>query len=280
MKHVSHLFTLLFILLLAACEKEYPRLPYEEPRLNEQDRQAIEAYYHAMKCAEWAPPYHWDLNDMDTWGTISVALDKEANELRVVAIIVPNVRMVPDGYSIPPELGKLSCLQLFALRGDERAKGEIPKELFDCPLRKIEITGKGFTGTIPHEISKVKETLNFFKIADTSISGDIPEEITELKNLHCQPVLYDNEFTGKVPLFLRDCFFSVNLRGNKFTEMDWRFFTEDIGRIPIVRDNHLSGEIPEEVLTTERFESGWLELYYQAEGYGYDEKYFEPFLDK
>ena len=280
MKHVSYLFTLLFMLLLAACEKEYPRLPYEEPRLNEQDREAIEAYYHAMKCAEWAPPYHWDLNDMDTWGSIEVALDKENNEWRVVGIRVMDVSMIPDGYSIPPELGKLSCLQTFTICGDERAKGGIPKELFDCPLRYLYITGKGFIGTIPHEIGRVKETLVSLDIVGTSISGEIPEEIAELQKLGRAACLHYNEFTGKVPLFLRDCPWGAYLQANKFTEMDWRFFTEDIGRIPNVRDNHLSGEIPEDVLATKRFEDGWLVLYYQAEGYGYDEKYFEPFLNK
>lgn len=270
---MKKLFYLLLLGLLVGCSNDdEPVVPSgpARPPINKQDSLAIVAYYHAMKCAEWKEPFHWDITDYETWGTIVGTLDKEKNEYRVTEIYVSDPSYLPAGYSLPPELGTLSCLKSVIIWGDERAAGEIPKEIFNCPLRYLCIIGKGFSGTIPKEIGKVSETLEWLEISNTSIGGEIPDEIGSLHKLDAQLLLVDNNFSGKVPLCFRDLKVVTNLLSNNFTEMDWRYFTEDIGYVPHLPNNRLSGKIPSEVLETERWERYKHELGPQQQGYGFD----------
>lgn len=269
---MKRIFYLLLLGVLWGCSNDDTPVPSgpARPAMNKQDSLAIVAYYHSMKCAEWKEPYHWDIKDYTTWGGIEGALDVEKNEYRVIRVIVPIPQLLPDGYSLPPELGNLTMLRVLRVFGDERASGGIPKEIFNCPLEELQIVGKGFTGTIPKEIGKVKETLQWLKIAGTSIGGEIPEEITALQKVEGMVMLDDNNFEGKVPLFLRELPCPTLLSYNYFTEMDWRYFTEDIGHIPFLEFNCLSGEIPDEVLATERWKDYYLHINVQKKGYGYD----------
>lgn len=57
--------------------------------------------------------------------------------------------------------------------------------------------------------------------------------------------------------------------------MDWRYFTEDVGYVPMLRQNCLSGDIPKEVLETERFKKFRWNLIDQQGNFGYDDKYFK-----
>lgn len=270
---MKKLFYLLLLGLLVGCSNDdEPVVPSgpARPPINKQDSLAIVAYYHAMKCAEWKEPFHWDITDYETWGTIVGTLDKEKNEYRVTEIYVSDPSYLPAGYSLPPELGTLSYLESVIIFGDERAVGGIPKEVFNCPLRYLCIIGKGFSGTIPKEIGKVSETLEWLEISNTSIGGEIPDEIGSLHKLDAQLLLVDNNFSGKVPLCFRDLKVVTNLLSNNFTEMDWRYFTEDIGYVPHLPNNRLSGKIPSEVLETERWERYKHELGPQQQGYGFD----------
>lgn len=273
-----------FLLLMIACgddSNEETPVPEESkrPTMNVQDSLAMVAFYHSMKCAEWKEPYHWDLADYTTWGGIEGELDKTNNEYRITGINLNNISLLPDGYSLPAELGNLSKLRSVIIYGDQRASGGIPPELFNCPLEVLLIYGGygghgGFSGTIPKEIGKVANTLTYLCIANTSIGGELPEEIGDLQNLETCAILSGNNFVGKVPLFFRYLKNGVNLSFNFFSEMDWRYFTEDIGLVPQLTDNHLRGEVPEEVLTTQRWKENWTSVYNQAKGYGYDNKYF------
>ena len=283
MKRLLYLFSV--CLLLVACSKD--DVPGDEgsarPRMNVQDSLAIVAFYHSMKCGEWKEPYHWDLKDYTTWGGITVTFDPEMNELRVTEIQTPFAEdYLPDGYSLPAELGNLSWLRYLVVFGDSRAQGGIPPEIFNCPLEYLHIEGKangeirkGFYGTIPKEIGKVAETLKWLIIQNTNIGGEIPEEIGALHKLSGGSNLSANEFRGKVPLCFRELPTGIWLTDNYFTEMDWRYFTEDIGYVPELGGNCLSGEIPEEVFATERWKKYRRRIESQRSGYGYDAKYFE-----
>lgn len=274
---MKKLYYFLLLAMLCGCSNDdSPIEPPGPPRpaMNVQDSLAIVAYYHSMKCAEWKEPYCWDLTDIHTWGSIEIALDAEKNEYRVTGIWVGDPVYLPYGYQIPPELGNLPYLESVVIFGDERASGGIPKELFNCPLKPLYILGKGFTGTIPKEIGNVGNTLEWLKISGTSIGGTIPDEIAELQHLQGPLLLYNNKFSGKVPLCLRKMSVVSSLESNYFTEMDWRYFTEDIGYVPDLYKNCLSGEIPQEVLETERWKDFGSKLTGQKEGYGYDEEYF------
>ena len=272
-------------LLFFACNNNDEPAGPAEPLMNKQDSLAIVAFYHSMKCAEWKGGFHWDLKDTDTWGGLTVEYDAEKNEYRVVKIEVPVAEeYLPEGYSLPAELGDLTALRELYVWGDHRMAGGIPPEIFNCPLEVLWLVGrygksdpypKGFNGTIPKEIGKVGKTLKWLCISNTNIGGDIPEEITALQNLEGYADLSSNEFTGKVPLCLRELPHGAYLGFNNYTEMDWRYFTEDIGVIPEMWMNCLSGTIPDEVLNTQRWEDYNLKIYNQRDGYGYDRKYFE-----
>lgn len=261
MKNILYLFSLL--LLCIACSDSDGEMPVgpARPTMNVRDSLAMVAFYHSMKCAEWKGGFHWDLKDYETWGGVTAVLDKEKNEYHITEIEVPMAETyLPDGYRLPAELGKLSELRSLIVWGDGRAVGGIPPELFNCPLEVLYIVGKangetrkGFVGIIPKEIGKVTGTLKHLTIANTNIGGEIPEEIGALQQLETSIYLYGNEFNGKVPLYFRYLSVGICLWDNKFTEMDWRYFTEDIGYVPELKDNCLTGTVPEEVLSTERW---------------------------
>lgn len=273
---------MLSALVLTACsdnqKEESPTA--SRPRINVQDSLAIVAFYHSMKCAEWKGDFHWDLKDYETWGGIKGSLDVEKNEYRITKIEVPQAsKFLPGGYSLPPELGNLTELRELIVYGDKRASGGIPPEIFNCPLTVLYIVDcetphGGFTGTIPKEIGKVANTLKYLTISNTSIGGEIPEEIGTLVNLESRACLDGNRFEGKVPIYFQNLPYGATLAYNFFEEMDWRYFTEDKGYVPELIYNHLHGEIPDEVLSTERWKHTWAALYNQEGGYGYDAKYF------
>lgn len=251
------------------------------PTMNKQDSLAMVAFYHSMKCAEWTGGFRWNLNDISTWGGVTFTLDEVKNEWRVSKIETPYASLyIPASYSLPPELGNLTKLEELRVWGDSKAVGGIPPEIFNCPL-KVLIIGDcnsphgGFNGTLPKEIGKVAGTLENLMIVNTSIGGDIPEEVGTLSKLKYAATLRGNNFTGKVPIFLRDLPHGATVRNNYFTEMDWRYYTEDIGEIPDVTRNHLHGDIPSDVLQTERWKIYNQRVKNQADGYGYNEKYFK-----
>lgn len=201
-------------LLISACHKDNVTEPETDPRptMNKQDSLAMVAFYHSIRCTEWKGGFHWDLKDYSTWGGVVAELDKEKNEYRITEIKVPNVTTyLPDSYILPPKLGNLTKLRSLIVFGNRNACRGIPQELFNCPLEPLLIAGddryeyaKGFSGTIPKEIGKVANTLKYLKICFTDIGGDIPEEIAKLQKLEFSLYLYADEFTGKVPLFLRE----------------------------------------------------------------------------
>lgn len=124
---------MLLALVLTACSNSQTEEEPTEtrPSMNVQDSLAMVAFYHSMKCAEWKGEFHWDLKDYETWGGVFGVLDKEKNEYRITEIHVPDASdFLPDGYSLPAELGNLTELHTLIVYGDNRAVGSIPPELF------------------------------------------------------------------------------------------------------------------------------------------------------
>ena len=273
------MFAWLWAGMACSSDEEVPKVPKgpTRPTMNVEDSLVMVAYYHSMKCAEWKEPYHWDITDYTTWGDVTAALDTAKNEYRIVKIRVSDPSYLPAGYSLPPELGNLPYLTWLEISGDERATGGIPKEIFNCPLELLYITGRGFGGEIPKEIGKVADTMKWLYIIGTSFYK-LPEEIGLLCNLENPAWLYNNKFKGTPPLSVRDLPQGAQLEDNYFTEMEWRFFTDDIGWVPPLKRNCFSGEIPEEVFATKKWEIYKVNISPQREGYGfsnypYDEIY-------
>ena len=185
--------------------------------------------------------------------------DTEENIYRLWRVAIDSPELLPSGYSLSPALGNLERLTKLEIKGDERATSEIPKEIFNCPLIRLHISGKGFTGVIPKEIANVANTLCELEITGTSISI-LPEEIGTVQKV-IAPNLSYNEFRGTPPLSLRNFLNSAWCFLNFFDNMDWRMFTEFPGygvdpvirSIPLLHDNCLSGEIPKEVLDSKNW---------------------------
>lgn len=206
---------------------------------------------------------------------INTFWDTEENAYRLWRIAIDKPELLPTGYSLPAALGNFERLTKLEIQGDERASGGIPKEIFNCPLIRLYIRGKGFTGAIPKEIANVAETLVELEITGTSLSA-LPEEIGELINV-IAPNLSYNEFRGTPPLSLRNFQSSAWCYDNYFDNIDWQMFTEFpkpgtdpvIRSIPLFHNNCFSGVIPEEVLASEMWSYFKLCLERQREGYGF-----------
>lgn len=151
MKEIRYilLFLLLPSLFVACNDETEPGIPGEaRPTMNPQDSLAMVAFYHSMKCAEWKGDFHWDLTDYTTWGGVTAALDTLNNEYRITEIEVPDATTyLPDGYSLPDELGDLTALRSLIVWGDGRRTGGLPETLFNCPLDLLYIQGQDFTRT-------------------------------------------------------------------------------------------------------------------------------------
>ncbi len=202
--------------------------------------------------------------------------DTNENIYRLWRVAIVEPELLPTGYSLSATLGDLERLSKLEIEGDDRASGGIPKEIFNCPLIRLYIRGKGFTGAIPKEIANVANTLLELEITGTSLSV-LPEEIGELVNVNTPNLSY-NEFQGTPPLSLRNFQCSAWCHNNYFDDMDWRMFTEFPGygvdpivrSIPLLYVNCLSGEIPEEVLASENWVFYRECLERQREGYGFN----------
>lgn len=147
MKTTLYILISLLLTCAACSDDKEPIVPGPaRPSMNPQDSLAIVAYYHSMKCAEWKEGFHWDLKDYTTWGGVTAMLDASNNEYRITGIEVPQAKTyLPDGYSLPAELGNLPYLRSLIVWGDGRAVGGIPPEVFNCPLEVFYITGQEFT---------------------------------------------------------------------------------------------------------------------------------------
>ncbi|MBE6283890.1 MAG: hypothetical protein E7098_06065 [Mediterranea massiliensis] len=202
--------------------------------------------------------------------------DTKENIYRLWRIAVEEPELLPDGYFLSPALKDLKRLSHLEIRGDERATGVIPKEIFDCPLVRLHISGKGFTGAIPKEIAKVANTLVAIEIVSTSLNY-LPEEIGELRKVNV-PYLCYNEFRGTPPMSLRNFSSSAQCQDNYFDEIDWNMFLEfdadksvvtGIYSVPLLDGNCLTGEIPQEVLDSEYWTYFAQCLGRQRDGYGF-----------
>lgn len=153
------------------------------------------AFYHSMKCAEWKGDFHWDLTDYETWGGVTAALDTTKNEYRITAIEVPMAETyLPDGYSLPAELGKLSELRSLIVWGDGRAAGGIPSALSKCPLDMLYVVGEGFTReTLPEWI--FQRSYLYPVIDETNVSSTNPNLFDDWENV--DPIVIRYTKTGE-----------------------------------------------------------------------------------
>ena len=91
-------------------------------------------------------------------------------------------------------------------------------------VKRLVLTGRGMTGTIPPELGELKDMVTF-SLSDNKLTGEIPVELTNLRKLSYF-TLGGNQLTGEIPPEV-----------GKLTNLE--FFR--------LRDNNLTGGIPREI---------------------------------
>ncbi|XP_035549627.1 probable leucine-rich repeat receptor-like serine/threonine-protein kinase At3g14840 isoform X2 [Juglans regia] len=98
--------------------------------------------------------------------------------------------------TLPPDLGKLPCLQVFDLSYNY-LNGSIPSAWGSLKqLVNISVSGNRLTGPIPGDLAKIP-TLTSLTVEYNQLSGNLPLELGSLSSL--EVLLRSNNFTGELP---------------------------------------------------------------------------------
>lgn len=252
------------LIILSACHDDPEPVPVEQGpfTLNEGDSLALVAM---MDCG-------FDIGSYSSMDKIKfyynhcvfVEPDSVARELRVVGIYSKSSYLLRGFPKEMANLTKLRKVDIDVNTIDVRLFRNT--EIFSCPLNFLRILAQEQKSPIertvrenlPDEISNVISNLDYLFIVGTSIGGPLPKAFDSLKP-GCILDLSWNCFTGKIPLSARNCSY-VSFQSNLFTEMDWRFYTEDVGCVPRMRSNYMTNDVPSEVLNTKRWR--WFREFY------------------
>lgn len=275
---------------LAGCseEKDLPKGP-PPIHLNVEDSLAMVDIYHALGLSGW------DLTDIYSWeGIEGLADDPATNEFRIIGFTCTSAMRpkgeIPEAFKrltalrklviagkflqgeIPSWLGEMESLVYLGIKNADNLTGEIPEELGNLKnLIRLDIVNcKNISGEIPKSLGNL-ENLTDLLISGTSVSGEIPEELSKLKKIE-RLDLRDNELSGTLPIeIMRDRVFGMDCSNNNIEELPFEIWKDEyIGVPPILDGNRLSGEIPEWVFKTNKWEvHSSIVIGKQQEGYGY-----------
>lgn len=256
-----------------------------KPYLNKKDSTLMVEIYN--KIGPWG--YEWDLENVQTWGGVSIALDTLFNEYRIVGFnyFGEFVGEFPEEFCQLTELRKLglgggslggcipsSIKQLQKLEwlyiGKNDISGEIPPEIGKLKkLTQLTIGENNISGKLPKELGELTNMERMI-IMSTNISGEIPKTLSKLKKaklIH----LSKNKLEGTFPIEIINDECVINCTYNNITEVSFDIWNDKhTYYIPDFQFNRLSGEIPEWVYKTERWKHYHFKVENQQENYGYD----------
>ena len=167
--------------------------------VNETDREALVAFYHATDGPDWVDNDNW-LSDrpLSEWYGVVVDSFGRVSELRL-----QNNRV---GGEIPAELGQLTHLRRLLLYRDfwhsvwysNPIRGEIPVELGQLTnLEELNLTENELSGGIPAALGQLSNLKELF-LSNNELSGEIPPELGQLTNLK-RLNLARNDLNGEIP---------------------------------------------------------------------------------
>lgn len=257
------------------------------PRLNASDSLAMVNIYKEI--GPWGNK--WDLEDINTWGGVQVALDLDYNEYRIVGFeyyqgsfhgyfpedfrkLTELRRLAVCGGTlsgdIPSWIGELKHLQYLAL-ADNQMTGAIPEEIGNLVnLQKLMIANNRVCGELPESLGNL---VNVFRLTinRTLVEGEIPKSLKNMKSVEVMD-LDNNRLSGRFPIEILNERLAVDCTNNYITELPFEVWKDDfVGCPPILEDNTLKGTIPDWVFETKKWELyGSMSVDRQKKGYGYD----------
>lgn len=276
------------------CEEDNPKPEIELPKdmtlpehmtLNARDSIMMAKIYDVI--GPWYL-FGWDLHDPRTWSGMEVAFDFDANELRIVAINVPDgdlrgIMPKEIGYldelrkivikggtlhgPIPESISRLKKLETLKL-GDNELNGEIPSSIGKLAnLKNLEIVNCHVSGPIPETIGDLKN-LEMLRIQGTDISGEVPKSMGKLR--FCRIDLSYNKLSGTCPLEIASNRNGANLAYNNIEDLPLEVWSDDNPmRVPYLVGNRISTKIPKWVTTQKKWAQDSCMIESQQEGYGY-----------
>ena len=186
------------------------------------DRGVLVAFYNATDGPNWRNNASW-LTDapLSEWYGITTDDGGRVSELSLLA----------NGLSggIPPELGRLSNLEILGLSGDGLS-GEIPAELGNLiNLKSLHLLANNLSGEIPVELGELRR-LRTLNLMNNVLSGAIPLELGRLSNLTGIFLSTRNQFSGCIPSGFE------NIRHNDFSKTGLPFCEVDSEGVVVDRD--------------------------------------------
>lgn len=258
---------LMMVLLFLSCSKSVVNNEEKGSSigLNKQDSLVMVKYHESMG------GFGWDLKDCNTWKSVGFVYDEKTGQ-NYVNKIVFGVGFMKQKGTIPKEIGQLSKLEYFMIQ-DNRGflQGELPNEIFNCPLIKFRVEGDRLYGTLDSSIGKIANTIVSFWISGTAIGGQLPSEFGLFQNLETCLYLYHNLFSGELPKTFTSIPKGVVLVDNYISSVDWLFFDIDIESswAVVLKGNRLDGEIPDKVLNSPVWKKWHYDFANQQEGFGF-----------
>ncbi|KAI3796954.1 hypothetical protein L1987_39641 [Smallanthus sonchifolius] len=187
---------------------------------------------------DWKPPKPDSIVSDSHCSFSGVTCDENA---RVTSLIISNV---PLYGTIPPEIGVLNRLVNLTLVSDELT-GVLPVEMCNLTsVRFVNFSTNSLTGEFPGEIVAAMTELQVFDVYNNNFSGKLPLEFVKLENLK-RLFLGGNFFSGEIPEEYSEfpSLISLGLQGNE-----------------------LSGRIPASLSRLPDLEELWLGYYNSYDG--------------
>lgn len=288
---MTYLFVNLCGILCMGCSYNNNNTPpnkcTKSPCLNKSDSLAMVNIYN--KIGPWDTK--WDLENIQTWYGVSIDLDTLSNEYRIVGFNnfgdfrgdfpedfrkLTELRILGLGGGtlsgeIPSWIGELTKLEWLYL-GWNSLKGTIPSEIGKLlNLKQLTIGNTCVGGNLPTELGNLSN-LEILTIVGTNISGEIPKSLKNNKKMK-KLYLCNNSLSGEFPVEILTPNLVVLCSDNNIRKLSfsvWLDNNDDL--IPDLQGNMLQGEIPVNIIKTEK----WLKFHClvgnQKNGYGYINK--------
>ena len=208
----------------------------------ETDREALVAFYNAMRGSAWIDDHQWLTEaPLGEWFGVDTDQDGRVTGLKFASHLVGH---------IPPELGNLTSLEVLNLDRNI-ISGEIPPELSNLTnLRSLDLGGNSLTGEIPPELGDLAGLESLDLGYNYNLTGNIPPELGNLVSLKSLD-LQQNLLEGEIPRELGNltALESLNLGNNENLGGE---IPAELGNLTGLEqldlsDNSLTGGIPPEL---------------------------------